>query len=92
MEIFKWGVLVSVNASKTKQKGSSHKFPISKSENLDLCPVYWLGFLYKRYPWAETEFMFSTKNYPKLTCSRFNKSLKRLICASKIKGNFSRYS
>ena len=72
VEFFKLGVLASVNTSKTKQKGSSHKFPISRSENLDLCPVYWLEFLYKRYPWAETEFMFPTKNYPKLTCSRFD--------------------
>ena len=55
-EFFKWGVMISVNTSKTKQKGSSHKIPISKSENLELCPVYWLRCLYKRYPRAETEF------------------------------------
>ena len=84
VEFSKWGVLISVNTSKTKQKGSSHKIPISKSENLDLCLVYWFRCLCKRYPRAETEFMFSTKNYPKLTYSRFNKSLKRLILASKI--------
>ena len=74
MDFFKWGVLISVNTSKTKQKGSSHKIPISKSKNVYLCPVYLLGFLYKRYPRAGTEFMSSTKNYPKLTYSRFNKS------------------
>ena len=54
VEFFKWGVLISANTSKTKKKGSSHKIPISKSENLDLCLVYWLRCLYKRYPRAES--------------------------------------
>ena len=42
---FKWGALESVN-SKTKQKGSSHKIPISRSKNLGGCPVHWLEKLF----------------------------------------------
>ena len=36
IKFFKWGALISVNSSKTKQKGSSHKIPISRSENWNL--------------------------------------------------------
>ena len=32
VEFFKWGVLISVNTSKTKQKGSSHKIPFLNSQ------------------------------------------------------------
>ena len=46
IKFFKWGTLVSVNSSKTKQKGSSHKIPISRSENLGGCPVHWLEKLF----------------------------------------------
>ena len=79
VKMFKWGALVSVNSSKTKQKGSSHKIPISRSENLGLCPVYWLEKLFKHYPGLELDVLFSSKNYPHVTYSLFNKSLKRLI-------------
>ena len=76
---FKWGALISVNSSKTKQKGSSHKIPISRSENLGVCPVYWLEKLLKKDPGIESDFLFSTRNYTHVTYSTFNKSFKRLI-------------
>ena len=79
IKYFRWGALVSVNSSKTKQKGSSHKIPISRSENLGVCPVYWLEKLFKRYPGVESHMLFSTKNYTHVSYSLFNKSLKKLI-------------
>ena len=91
-KIFRMGALVSVNYSKTKQKGSSHKIPISKSSNLGLCPVYWLEKIFKRYPGSVSDFLFSTKIYPKVNYSLFNKSLKMYIVRSKIKGKFSTHS
>ena len=87
-----WGALVSVNSSKTRQKGYSHKIPISRSKNLSLFPVYWLEKLFNFYPGAESDFLFSTKSYPKVSYSLFNKSLKKLIDKSKMKGNFSTHS
>ena len=82
--IFKWGALISVNSSKTKQKGSSHKIPISRSENLGVCPVYWLEKLLKLYPGVESDMLFCTKNYMHVTYSIFKKSFKRLFANSKI--------
>ena len=92
VKIYKWGALISVNSSKTKQKGSSHKIPISRSENLEVCPVYWLEKLLKRDPGVETDFLFSTGNYTQVTYSTFNKSFIRLISISNIRGNFSTHS
>ena len=57
-----------------------------------MCPVYWLEKLYTFFPGLESDVLFSSKNYPHVTYSLFNKSLKRLICTSKIKDNFSTYS
>ena len=88
IKFFKWGALISVNSSKTKQKGSSHKIPISRSEILGVCPVYWLEKLLKRYPGVESDMLFSTKNYTHVTYSIFNKSFKRLVSNSKIRGEF----
>ena len=73
VKIFKWGALISVNSSKTKQKGS---LPISRSENLGVCPVYWLEKLLKLYPGVESDMLFSTKNYMHVMYSTFNKSFK----------------
>ena len=36
--------------------------------------------------------LFSTENFTHVTCSTFNKSFKRLISNSKIRGNFSTHS
>ena len=75
IKFFKWGAWISVNSSKTKQKGSSHKISISRSEILGSCPVYWL---LKRYTGVESDMLFSTKKYIHVTYSIFNKSFKRL--------------
>ena len=72
INFFRWGALVCVNSSKTKQKGSSHKIPISRSENLGVCPVYWLEKLLERYPGVESDMLFSTKNDSHVTYSLFN--------------------
>ena len=79
VKIFKWGAMVSVNSSKRKQRGSTHKIPISRSENLGVCPVYWLEKILKRYPGVESDMLFSTEKFTHVTCSTFNKSFKRLI-------------
>ena len=89
IKFFKLGALISVNSSKTKQKSSSHKIPISRFENLGVCPVYWLERLLKRDPGVGSDMLFSTKNYTHVTYSTFNKSFKRLVSISKIRGNFS---
>ena len=54
--------------------------------------MYWLEKIFKRYPGVESAMLFSTKNYPHVTNSIFNKSLKKLIYNSKIRGNFSTHS
>ena len=64
IQIFKWGALISVNSS--KQQGSSHKIPISRSE-IGVCPVYWLEKLLKMYPGVESDVLFSTKKYTHVT-------------------------
>ena len=92
VKMFKWDALISVNSLKTKQKGSSHKIPISWSENLGVCPVYWLEKLLEMYPGVESDMLFSTKNCTHVTYSTFNKSFKTLISNSKIRGNFSTHS
>ena len=76
VKIFEWGAMVSVNSSKTKQKGSAHKIPISRSENLGICPVFWLEFIFDRYPGVESDMLFSTHNFTHVTYSTFNKSFK----------------
>ena len=84
--------MVTVNSSKTKQKGSAHKIPLSRVEDLSICPVFWLEKIIKIYPGVESDFLFSTCNFTQITYSTFNKSFKRLISISKIKGNFSSHS
>ena len=87
--IFKWGAMVTVNSSKTKQKGSAHKIPLSRIDDLRLCPVFWLEKIIKIYPGVDSDLLFSTGNFTKITYSTFNKSFKGLIAFSKIQGNFS---
>ena len=92
VKFFKLGTMVSVNSSKTKQKGSAHKIPLSRAEDLSICPVFWLEKIINRYPGVESDFLFSTCNITHITYSTFNKSSKRLTSNSKIKGNFSSHS
>ena len=92
VKFFKWGAMVSVNSSKIKQKGSAHKIPLSRVEDLSICPVFCLEKIINRYPGVESDFLFSTHNITHVTYSTFNKSFKRLISNSKIKGNFSSHS
>ena len=84
--------MVSVNSSKTKQKGFAHKIPLSRAEDLSICPVFWLEKIINRYPGVKSDFLFSTYNIAHVTYSTFNKSFKRPISNSKIKGNFSSHS
>ena len=92
VKFFKWGAMVTVNSSKTKQKGSAHKIPLSRVEDLRLCPVFWLEKIIKIYPGVESDLLFSTRNFTQITYSTFNKSFKGLISISKIQGNFSTHS
>ena len=57
VKFFKWGAMVSVNSSKTKQKGSAHKIPLSRAEDLSICPVFWLEKNKNRYPGVESVFL-----------------------------------
>ena len=82
VKFFKWGAMVTVNSSKTKQKGSAHKIPFSRVEDLRLCPVFWLEKIIKMYPGVESDFLFSTRNFTQISYSTFNKSFKRLISIS----------
>ena len=79
---------ISVNSSKTKQKFKVHKTHIARAESHVLCPVYWLEKLFTIYPSVGADLLCSTQIYPQMSYSTLNKSLKNLIGASKIKGNF----
>ena len=79
VKFFKWGAMVSVNSSKTKQKGSAHILPPSRAEDLSICPVFWLEKIINRYPGVESDLLFSTLNFSHVTFSTFNKSFKRLL-------------
>ena len=58
VKFFKWGAMVIVNFSKKKQKGSAHKIPLSRVEDLSICPVFWLEKNIKIYPGVESDFLF----------------------------------
>ena len=55
-------------------------------------PSFLAGKIIKIYPGVESDFLFSTRNFTQITYSTLNKSFKRLISISKIKGNFSSHS
>ena len=59
VKFFKWGAMVSVNSSKTKQKGSAHKIPLSRVEDLSICPVFWLEKIIKIYPGVRFSIFYS---------------------------------
>ena len=84
--------MVTVNSSKTKQKGSANKIPLSRVKDLRLCPVFWLKKIIKINQGVESDLLFSTRNFTQITYSTFNKSFKRLISISKIQENFSTHS
>ena len=92
VKFFKWGALVTIRSSKTRQKGNPHEIPISRSKNLEVCPVFWVEKLLKLFPKGESELLFSSKEYSKLSYSTFNRAFKNLISKSKIQGNFSTHS
>ena len=54
--------------------------------------MYWLEKLLKRYPGVKSHMLFSAKYYTHVTYSTFNKSFKRLVSNSKIRGNLSTHS
>ena len=92
VKFFKWGPMVTVNSSKTKQKGSAHKIPLSRVKDVRLCPVFWLEKIIKIYPGVDSDLLFSKGNFPQISYSTFNKSFKGLISMSKVQGNFSTHS
>ena len=92
VKFFRRGAMVTVNSSKTKQKGSAHKIPLSRVEDVRLCPVFWLEKIIKIYPGVDSDLLFSTGNFPQISYSIFNKAFKGLISISKVQGNFSTHS
>ena len=70
VKIFKWGAMVSVNSSKTKQRGSSHKIPISRSENLGVCPVYCLEKNIKKVSRGRVRYVILYREF--YSCYLFN--------------------
>ena len=50
------------------------EFAKIETENLGICPVFWLEKNINRYPRVESDMLFSTQNFTHVTYSTFNKS------------------
>ena len=85
---FKWGAMVTVNSSKTKQKGSAHKIPLSRVEDVRLCPVFWLEKIIKIYPGVDSDLLFSTVILLKFHILLLTSPLRGLFQFQKFKGTF----
>ena len=88
VKFFKWGAMVTVNSSKTKQKGSAHKIPLSRVEDVRLCPVFWLEKIKKNYPGVDSDLLFSTGNSLKFHILLLTSPLRGLFQFQKSKGTF----
>ena len=90
IKFFKWGVLVCIRSSKTKKE--PFQISISYGRKNSICPVYWLGKMFTRYPRSRNAYLFSTSKVRCISYQIFNAALKSLTLKARLKGNFATHS
>lgn len=93
--VFKnWGVILTVHSSKTmKEGGQSVLLPLVKSRDPLLCPVYWIKYIWYRFPtMGQSSPMLSTPKLPKFKYGLFSRVFRLLRRQAAICGNYSSHS